>query len=249
MMALFVRRSVAVIAVTSALLGLNAEAFADVTVRNLSGSTIWVATAARERSQWVMNGWFPIESGSQKKYSPSLLLMVYGQNGQLDADLRAPVITDRPVWFHPTRKFNIKQEFVSGNVFVSGVRRDAAWLNANGYQTRRFLGWRDGSVVRFGDPGYPANRNAVTWLEGSEPAQSFSHSHSGFKFSQFKLRNATSHKVVDFTVSYTCNRRAKNVRWSTFSTAVHMTANLERGPYGESPCLKGKVTLHYLYRK
>lgn len=106
--------------------------------------------------------------------------------------------------------------------------------------------WRDNTFIHFGNPGYHSNPNAVTWREGTEPAQSFSYSTGGFKYQTFKLRNVTSHKVIDYTVNMSCSRRAKNVSWSMTSSSISFSAILESGGDQGSPCFQGSVVLQYI---
>lgn len=218
---------------------------AEVFIRNLSSSPIWVARSTRDRTGFTTTG-KKIESGSQLKYSANDALWVMASGGvPKTPGTPSTWATDRPLWYHPDATLNLRQNF-NGEVFVNGTRRDAAWMQRNGYQQARFVGWRDGTVVRFGNAGYPNNANATAWLEGQETKR-FSHSTSGVKSQQFQLDYARSHKLIHYQVNVSCSRQAKSIDWGMGTTKVFFSAILKRGWNEASPCYKGTVDLFYVY--
>ena len=219
---------------------------ADVFIRNLSSNTIWVARSVRDRTGFTTTGYRSIASGSQSAFNRNDTLLIIGAGGVVQTPgARSTWSADRQLWYHPQSVVNIRQNF-NGEIFVNGTRRDANWMRQNGYRQAWYVGWADGTIVRFGNAGYPANPNATAWLEGKE-TQSFSHSTSGWKYETFGLRFAQSHKLIHFQVNVSCSRQVRGISWSIGGTKLWFTGELTRGWNQASPCYKGTVDLFYVY--
>ncbi len=239
-------RIVKTLTLVAALLASPSVSLADVFIRNLSSSPIWVARSTRDRTGFTITGYTKIDSGSQGQFGANVALWVVGSGGvPKTPGTPSTWATDRPMWYHPGAKLGLRQNF-NGEIFVDGTRRAAAWMQRNGYQHVRFVGWRDGTIVRFGNAGYPNNANATAWLEGKETKR-FSHSTSGAKSQQFQLDFARSHKLIHYQVNISCSRQAKSIDWGMGTTKVFFSAILTRGWNQASPCYKGTVDLFYVY--